>query len=165
MNVKIEINTKEELNVSKLESALKDVSKDELKEIAKTLQDINDIVQKVIDTPTFKKGDYVRSKSDPSIYGIIERISLINKNHYVTVKCWNWSYYTLVFTDLEIYTPKKGELCIFWDTHFNSYATINIFKWGTFYKNMDFIGRPWDNCVPFISEEQFKEIIGYDSQS
>ena len=165
MNVKIEINTQLDFNKNMLKSSLEGFSKDALIEIKDRLQTTVEIVQEVIDTPTFKKGDYVRSKTNPLTYGIIEQISLTTKTPYAIIRCCNRTCYTFAFTDLEIYTPKKGELCIFWDEDFTKAAKIGVFKLKGPYGNMDSIGICWDNCAPFISEEQFKEIICYDSQS
>ena len=165
MNVKIEINTQLDFNKNMLKSSLEGFSKDALIEIKDRLQTTVEIVQEVIDTPTFKKGDYVRSKTNPLTYGIIEQISLTTKTPYAIIRCCNRTCYTFAFTDLEIYTPKKGELCIFWDTHFNSGAIIRIFKQNLDGAYVDFIDATWDKCMPFISEEQFKKIINYDSQS
>ena len=63
---------------------------------------------------------------------------------------------------IEKWEPKKGDLCIFWDNSHNEAAVITLFnKYGEIYPCMsDF--SAYDNCIPFLSEQQYKRHIGYE---
>lgn len=164
MNVEIEINTQLDFDKDVLKSSLEKLPKKTLGTIRNKLQMALEVTQEVIDTPVFKKGDYVKSKSDPSIYGRFEKIGASNSNYIIFTKK-DGGRDGAFTSDLELWTPQKGDLCIFWDTHFNSGAIIRIFKQNLDGTYVDFRDTTWDNCVPYINEEQFKEVIGYDSQS
>lgn len=56
--------------------------------------------------------------------------------------------------------PKIGDLCIFWDGELTTRAMIHILD------GFDFSGCPteisgdtWQNCIKFVSKEQFKKLI------
>ena len=64
---------------------------------------------------------------------------------------------------IEKWIPKKGELCIFWSCNRQS-STIGVFIefrldsifW---YKATDV---NYTDCIPFLSEQQYKRHIGYE---
>lgn len=166
--VEININTKASFDAKELEISLKDVPKDELKVVVKNLQDIKEVVQKVIDTPVFIKGDYVRHKLSPLIYGMVAD-PVYSSDILVLISRPEGHVSSLNINNLEKWTPRKGELCIFWDD-IKHEGGIRIFNSQSLeYDNptpyKDSVGSTWDNCIPFINEAQFKEFIGYDSQS
>lgn len=60
--------------------------------------------------------------------------------------------------------PKRGDVCIFWDKdRFIKYSIVAVFNCNSngLFKTIN--GVTWDNCIPFISEKQFKEHIGYEN--
>lgn len=63
---------------------------------------------------------------------------------------------------VEKWKPKKGDLCIFWDKN-RIYSVTGIFN-----RDLNGLfettgGVIWTNCIPFISEKQYKEHIGYEN--
>lgn len=105
-----------------------------------------------------KKGDYVRVKIDSVEFigrfdGIVNGIPKINSFK---------SFSGEAFSVVKKWQPQKGDLCIFWDNEYKDSSCIDIFS--IFENGMyaDRDGVHFDNCIPFISIEQFKEHIGYE---
>lgn len=101
-------------------------------------------------------GDYVRVKIDSVEFigrfdSIVNGIPKINSFK---------SFSGEVIGVVKKWQPKKGDLCIFWDYDVNE-SIVAMFEYsGTrvYYSNQD----SFVNCIPFISEQQFKEHIGYE---
>ena len=64
---------------------------------------------------------------------------------------------------IEKWEPKKGDLCIFGDKNKSiKYSIIAIFNGNTNGLFRTISGITWDNCIPFLSEQQYKIHIGYE---
>lgn len=66
----------------------------------------------------------------------------------------------IIDSSIKKWQPKRGDLCIFWDNDVNE-SIITMFEYSVtkvYFSNQ----KHYLNCIPFISEEQFKEHIGYE---
>ena len=63
------------------------------------------------------------------------------------------------YSEYVIELPKKGDLCIFWDGENNHNAIIHLFDGYDGSYPTEISGESWQNCIKFVSEEQFKKLI------
>lgn len=124
--------------------------------------------EKKAETPTkvYEVGEYVRVKpyeySDEFV-GMITDRNETPKGFFYLIYGKDKAAINMDVDMLEEWQPKKGEMCIFWDSGFEDTSVIGVFrkKIESHYYYNTIAG--WDNCIPFISAEQFKEHIGYEN--
>ena len=128
--------------------------------------------EKKAETPTkvYEVGEYVRVKSyedSDEFAGIVTERTETPKGFLYVVYGKDRAAIKMDADMIEKWIPKKGDLCIFWG---NDRAQSSIGLFDSFYyseerERLTFrnnIGTICGNCIPFISEEQFKEHIGYE---
>ena len=157
MELTIKINTEDNLDLEKIEKDCKDISIFVLKEVVDSIKKIETTIQKVIDTPEFKVGDYIIYKG---ITNVVGRITSINKLGQYTIETNGEKCYAMDSNIIEKWTPEKGDLCIFWDVD-KAKSVGGIFDRMYNSAFMDSRNIDWKHCVPFINEAHFKEVIGY----
>ena len=157
MELTIKINTEDNLNLEKIEKDCKDISISALKKVVDSMKKIETTIQKVIDISEFKVGDYIRFKHT-NIVGRVTSISDFGK--YTIETNIGISQSNIDSSDIEKWTPEKGDLCIFWDVH-KAKSTGGIFDRMYNSEFMDSRNIDWKHCVPFINEAHFKEVVGY----
>ena len=122
--------------------------------------------EKKAETPkkVYEVGEYVRVKPYEDIEGFAGMVT----ERTETPKGFRYDVYgkdkAAINVDadmIEKWIPKKGEMCIFWDNNIANY-TIRLFDKRTLYQYLDSLGALWDNCIPFLSEQQYKKHIGYE---
>ena len=114
----------------------------------------------------FKVGDYVQLQAFGRRFVGIVRSIPNEKNLDFAVEVRNGSG---ISNPMEIpsealitkWQPERGDLCIFWDYDISE-SIVAIFEYSDmkpyYYSNQEY----YQNCIPFISEKQFKEHIGYE---
>lgn len=157
MELTIKINTEDNIDLEKIEKDCKDISISALKKAVDSIKKIETTIQKAIDTSEFKVGDYIRYKNRTDIVG---RITAINNFSQYNVET-NVGKCCADIDFIEKWTPKKGDLCIFWD--YDKSRGITLIFGYIEYDDIfiDNRGINWENCVPFINEVHFKEVVGY----
>lgn len=109
----------------------------------------------------FQIGDYIEATSEGErLVGRLVEIS--GGCGYIRYSIKTLPYGTiLIGSPIKKWQPKKGDLCIFWDNEKRN-SFIDVFKKqdGSLY--LDRENCRFFNCIPFISEQQFKEHIGYE---
>ena len=157
MELTIKINTEDNLDLEKIEKDCKDISISALKKAIDSIKQIETTIQKAIDTSKFKVGDYIRYKHT----NIVGRVTSIRGFGEYTVETnIGISQSNIDSSDIEKWTPEKGDLCIFWDVH-KAKSTGGIFDRMYNSEFMDSRNIDWKYCVPFINEAHFKEVVGY----
>ena len=126
--------------------------------------------EKKAETPTkvYEVGEYVRVKpyegSDEFVGMVTERTETPNGFVYAVYRNdLDVISYAWVDADMiEKWIPKKGDLCIFWDGQ-GGIAFIDYFEKAVGGQYVDIQDSRFFNCIPFLSEQQFKEHIGYEN--
>ena len=123
--------------------------------------------EKKAETPTkvYEVGEYVRVKPYEDIEGFTGMVTYRHeapKGFFYDVYGKDKAVINMDVDMLEEWQPKKGEMCIFWDGDFKNSSVIGVFgkKIESQYYYNTITG--WDNCIPFLSEQQFKEHIRYE---
>jgi hypothetical protein len=117
----------------------------------------------------YEVGEYVRVKpygdTDEFVGMIAERIETPKGLFYfIYDKDKNAIFLAAgMIEKIEKWEPKKGDLCIFWDYNLAYNRVVRLFGCKTLSLYRDYEGACWVNCIPFISEKQFKEHIGYEN--
>lgn len=115
-------------------------------------------------TKVYEVGEYVRVKP----YGDSGEFAGMVTERTETPKGFSYNVYgkdkAAINVDadmIEKWEPKKGDLCIFWDNDYKYDSFCRIFekKIGSEYYNTI---SGWENCIPFLSEQQYKKHIGYE---
>lgn len=123
--------------------------------------------EKKAETPTkaYEVGEYVRVKPYEDIEGFVGEVAATIKRPYGFSYCVLGKDATALDIGvdmLEEWQPKKGEMCIFWDNNMVCDCIIKIFDSDKLSQYFDSEGDWWDNCIPFLSEQQYKRHIGYE---
>lgn len=136
---------------------------DELKaEIENAERELKNKREEFVRLTEIREGDYVEATTYDGV--IIGRLEAMGSNCFdgtaYTVKTWS-DKKTFILKSIKKWQPKKGDLCIFWDYEKRD-SFIDIFKKqdGSLYSDRE--NCRFFNCIPFISEEQFKEHISYE---
>ena len=117
-----------------------------------------------IPTKVYEVGEYVRVKP----YQSSDEFAGIITHRHETPKGFLYDVYgkdkAAIYTNidmLEVWMPKKGEMCIFWDSGFENTSACRVFE--TIMESQ-YISTSigWNNCIPFLSEQQYKRHIGYE---
>lgn len=114
----------------------------------------------------YEVGEYVRVKP----YQSSDEFAGIITHRHETPKGFLYDVYgkdkAAIYTNidmLEVWMPKKGEMCIFW-SHNSRSSVIGAFK--EFHLDSIFSYKANDinytRCIPFLSEQQYKRHIGYE---
>lgn len=147
-----------------------DELKAEIKKAEKDLESKKSELERIEKALNFKVGDYVQYKAFGRRFVGIVRSVLNEKNGYFAIEVRNGiSKPTEIPSEalIEKWQPKKGDLCIFGDFGDEGSAVIGIFLEDNNDKYPDYPFRstvgPYDYCIPFISEQQYKEHIGYEN--
>ena len=122
--------------------------------------------EKKAETPTkvYEVGEYVRVKSyedSDEFAGIVTERTETPKGFLYDV-CGKDK--TAIYMDadmIEKWIPKKGEMCIFWDDQ-GGIAFIDYFEKAVGGQYVDIQDSRFFNCIPFLSEQQYKRHIGYE---
>ena len=135
---------------------------DELKaEIENAERELKNKREEFVRLTEIREGDYIEATT---YYGvIIGRLEAMGSNCFdgtaYKVKTWG-DKKTFIIKSIKKWQPKRGDLCIFWGKAFTE--TIEVFEGMREEFFIDRTGMDWPYCIPFISEEQFKEHIGYE---
>ena len=143
----------------------------EIEKTEKALESLKAKLKEVKDEYDFKLGDYVEmtlTTSDRVIVGKYRGFSFPASRNIMYPPIDDYSmivgdvkYDRYMIKDIKKWQPKKGEMCIFWDDDFKDNSVIGVF--GKKIKSQYYdTTTGWDNCIPFISEQQYKEHIGYE---
>ncbi len=125
--------------------------------------------EKKAETPTkvYEVGEYVRVKSYEDFdefVGIVTERTETPKGFLYDVYGKDRAAINVDAGMIEKWIPKNGELCVFWDYNLASNHVIRLFdsesKKLSLYR--DYEGDWWVNCIPFLSEQQYKRHIGYE---
>ena len=121
------------------------------------------------ETPTkvYEVGEYVRVKSYEDFdefAGIVTERTETPKGFLYNVYGKDRAAINIDADMIEKWQPKKGDLCIFWDKDYNEDATISIYlgKSGDDLFPYTSENDTYQNCIPFLSEQQYKRHIGYE---
>ena len=124
--------------------------------------------EKKADTPKkiYGVGEYVRVKS----YGGSEEFVGMVTEMIETPNGFRYDVYgkdsaaiNVNIDMLEEWMPKKGEMCIFWDSGFEHTSACRVFE--TIMESQYFsTSIAWNNCIPFLSEQQYKRHIEYEER-
>lgn len=142
----------------------------EIEKTEKALESLKAKLKEVKDEYDFKLGNYVEMTLTPSNRVIVGKYSGFSfpaprnimyppANDY-SMTIGDEIYDRYMIKDIKKWQPKKGDLCIFWDNE-NDNSFIDVFERidGLY---VDRQGCRFYNCIPFISQKQFKEHIGYE---
>lgn len=136
---------------------------DELKaEIENAERELKNKKEEFVRLTEIREGDYVEATTYDGV--IIGRLEAMGSNCFdgtaYTVKTWS-DKKTFILKSIKKWQPKKGDLCIFWDNEKRN-SFIDVFKKqdGSLYSDRE--NCRFFHCIPFISEQQFKEHIGYE---
>ena len=122
--------------------------------------------EKKAETPTkvYEVGEYVRVKpyeySDEFV-GMITDRNETPKGFFYVIYGKDKAAINVDADMLEKWIPKKGEMCIFWDNNIAN-CTVRFLDSKKLSHYFDCEGDWWDNCIPFLSEQQYKKHIGYE---
>ena len=122
--------------------------------------------EKKAETPTkvYEVGEYVRVKpyedSDEFAGMVVERIETPIEFFYFIYGKDNAAI-TLSADMIEKWIAKKGEMSIFWDDQVGI-AFIDYFEKSVGGQYVDIQHSRFFNCIPFLSEQQYKRHIGYE---
>lgn len=140
-----------------------DELKAEIKIAEKNLESKKSELERIEKALKFKVGDYVEIQAFGRRFAGIVRSIPSEKNGNLAIEVRDGiSKPTEIPSEalIEKWQPKRGDLCIFWD-HDISESIIAMFEYSAmrfYFSNQEY----YLNCVPFISEKQFKEHIGYE---
>ena len=144
-----------------------DELKAEIKKAEKELESKKKELERIEKALNFKIGDYVQFQAFGRRFVGIVRSVLNEKNGYFAIEVRNGiSKPTEIPSEalIEKWQPQRGDLCIFWDKNkLIKYSIISIFNGNSNGLFQTIGGVTWDNCIPFISEKQYKEHIGYEN--
>ena len=144
----------------------------EIEKTEKALESLKAKLKEVKDEYDFKLGDYVEmtlTTSDRVIVGKYRGFSFPASRNIMYPPIDDYSmivgdvkYDRYMIKDIKEWQPKKGDMCIFWDNNEESCSAITIFKNKIASQYFDDDDNRWDNCIPFLSEQQYKKHIGYE---
>lgn len=107
-------------------------------------------------------GDYVECNiKGRRVIGKVTNIHFLENGQFSNIEITTFLDDGFDITSLSKWQPKRGDLCIFWDYDVNE-SIVAMFDYSNtrvYYSNQD----SYVNCIPFISERQFKEHIGYEN--
>ena len=134
-----------------------DELKAEIKKAEKELKQKKEALEKLEKWGCVETGEYVNVKLDS-----VEFIGRFEGIYNGKPKIHSFGAYIGEIIGLvKKWQPKKGDLCIFWDNDVSK-SIIAMFLYSDmkpyYYSNQEH----YQNCIPFISEKQFKEHIGYE---
>lgn len=141
---------------------------DELKaEIENAERELKNKKEEFVRLTEIREGDYVEATTYDGV--IIGRLEAMGSNCFngtaYTVKTWS-DKKTFILKSIKKWQPRKGDLCIFGDFGDDGNAVIGVFleENNDNYPDCPVISITgvYDYCIPFISEQQFKEHIGYE---
>ena len=124
--------------------------------------------EKKAETPTkvYEVGEYVRVKSyegSDEFVGMVTDRNETPKGFFYLIYGNDKVAINVDANMIEKWFPKKRELCIFWSYNRQS-STIGVFI--EFHLDSIFSYKANDanytNCIPFLSEQQYKNHIGYE---
>ena len=144
-----------------------DELKAEIKKAEKELESKKKELELIEKKLKFKVGDYVHFQAFGRRFVGIVRSVLNEKNGNLAIEVRNGvSKLTEISSEIliEKWQPQRGDLCIFWDNNPKKYAHISIFDKYSVGESFPFESHCscFSNCIPFISEKQYKEHIGYE---
>lgn len=117
-----------------------------------------DMLSRITD---LKKGDYVECEiKGKRQAALLEHIEFLPNGQWSNIKVNTFGGSHFDVLNFKKWEPKRGEACIFWDYDVNE-SIVAMFDYSNtrvYYSNQD----GFVNCIPFISEQQFKEHIGYE---
>ena len=116
-------------------------------------------------TKVYEVGEYVRVKpyeDSDEFAGMITDRNETPKGFFYLIYGKDKAAINVDADMIEKWIPKKGEMCIFWDNNMVCDCTVTIFDSKKLSQYFDYASDLWDNCIPFISEKQFKQHIGYE---
>lgn len=116
----------------------------------------------------FNVGDYVQFQAFGRRFVGIVRSVMSEKNGNFAIEVRNGvSRPTEIPSEtlIEKWQPQKGDLCIFWDKCSNYKAIISVYLCNTGDSKLPYRANNtvYTDCIPFISERQFKEHISYEN--
>ena len=117
-------------------------------------------------TKIYEVGEYVRVKpywdTDEFVGMVTERTETPKGFVYVVYRNdLDVTSYAWVDADMiEKWEPKKGEMCIFWDENIVFNSVVRLFDSRGMSQYFDYASDLWENCIPFLSEQQYKRHIG-----
>ena len=116
-------------------------------------------------TKIYEVGEYVRVKP----YGDSDEFAGMVTERTETPKGFRYNVYgkdeAAINVDadtIEKWIPKNGDLCIFWDENIVYNNVVSLFDSKTLSLYRDYEGACWVNCIPFLSEQQYKRHINYE---
>lgn len=143
-----------------------DELKAEIEKAERELEGKKKELERIEKALNFNVGDYVQLQAfGRRFVGIVRSIPNEKSGDFAIQVRSGISMPTEIPSDALItkWQPKRGDLCIFWDKdRFIKYSIIDVFNHksnGLFQTKSRVI---WANCIPFISEKQFKEHTGYE---
>ncbi len=103
----------------------------------------------------FKAGDIIRVYSEVNCKEYITAVKYARDNEVEDVAGRLW-FLNYSLHKIELYEPKAGDICIFWNNHSKAYR-ISKFKQVAYGKNKeglfkDMQGNYFENCVPYITQ-------------
>ena len=122
--------------------------------------------EKKAETPTkvYEVGEYVRVKpyeySDEFV-GMITDRNETPEGFFYLIYGKDKEAINVDANMIEKWIPKKGDLCIFWDGQ-DGIAFIDYFEKAVGGTYVDIQDSRFFNCIPFLSEQQYKKHIGYE---
>ena len=135
--------------------------------VEKELESKKSELERIEKALNFKIGDYVEIQAFGRRFVGIVRSIPNEKNGNLAIEVRNG-----VNTPTEIpsealiekWQPKRGDMCIFWDKCSKNKAIISVYLLNTADSKFPYRANNtvYTDCIPFISEKQFKEHIGYE---
>ena len=119
------------------------------------------------ETPTkvYEVGEYVRVKSyedSDEFAGIVTERTETPKGFLYVVYGKDRIAINVDADMIEKWIPKKWEMCIFLDNNIARTHVVRLFDSKKLSQYFDSEGDWWDNCIPFLSEQQYKRHIEYE---
>lgn len=140
-----------------------DELKAEIEKAEKELEGKKEELRQIESIKSLKIGDYIQCTTlqGEKIVGELIAICINGENIRYKIKTQSMET-TLINVPIKKWQPQRGDLCIFWDNEKRD-SFVDVFKKqdGCLYSDRQ--NCRFFNCIPFISEEQFKEHIGYEN--
>lgn len=139
-----------------------DELKAEIENAERELENKKEELRQIESIKSLEIGDYIETTF--GVGRIVGRLVEISGGYgYIRYSIETLPHGTiLIGSPIEKWQPKRGDLCIFWNNEFKDCSYINVFS---IFENGMYADKndvDFDNCIPFISEQQFKEHIGYE---
>lgn len=139
----------------------------ELKEKQSYLNKKKDELESLKMTQELKPGDYIECQiNGKRKIALLKLIRFASDGRLAEIEVNTFGNSEFNVSNFKKWQPQKGDLCIFWDKYSKNKAIISVYLLNTADSKFPYRANntTYTDCIPFISEQQYKEHIGYGKE-